>query len=327
MKNQRVSYPLTNPEITMRTPLFVLLLFVLRSSLCPAQSPIEPKTLKAIDRYIDTLQQTWNIPGLALAIVYKDQLVYAKGYGYRNVEQQLPVTPTTLFPIASNTKLFTATAACLLAEEGKLDLHQPASTYLPSLKFFTDELTAKVTLSDMLSHRTGLPRYDGIWAGAAFTRPEIIQKIVYMKPALGFREGYLYNNMMYVAAGAVLEAVSGQSWEQLIEGKILNPLGMTNSCFTDEQMGKTGNYATSYYEPDTTQRLVPVSVKWQCGALGPAGTLRSNLEDMSHWMIAQLNSGKYVGKAVFPEKVIQQTLIPNNISDKEGRYDELSHAL
>jgi CubicO group peptidase (beta-lactamase class C family) len=133
--------------------------------------------------------------------------------------------------------------------------------------------------------------------------------------------------MMFVAAGAVLEATSGLSWEQLIQDKILNPLGMTSSCFTDEQMEKTGNYATSYYEPDTTHRLAPISVKWQCEALGPAGTLRSNLEDMSHWMITQLNKGKYMGKAVFPEKVISQTLIPNNISDREGRYDELSHAL
>ena len=110
-----------------------------------------------IDRYIDSLMNDWNIPGLALGIVYNDQLIYSKGYGYRDLEQKLPVQTNTIFPIASNTKLFTATAAVMLQEEGKLNLDNPARTYMPTLAFYNDELNTRVTLRDMLSHRTGLP--------------------------------------------------------------------------------------------------------------------------------------------------------------------------
>lgn len=285
------------------------------------------KKFPLIDRYVDSLLKDWNIPGLALGIVYKDQLIYVKGYGYRDIEKKLPIDRKTMFPIASNTKLFTATAAAMLAEEGKLSLDKPVRTYLPSLNFYNDELNAKVTLRDMLSHRTGLPRYDGIWVAATFSRKETISKVAFMKPSLGFREGYIYNNMMFASAGAVMEAVTNKSWEQLTREKIFLPLGMTASGFTDEEMWKTNNYSLSYFEPDSTSQLLPEMYVAQSEALGPAGTIKSNVEEMSHWMIAQLNDGKYKGQQVIPSNAIKQTLIPNSISDRQGRWDELSNSL
>lgn len=291
------------------------------------QSNPYQKKFPLIDRYLDSLLKDWNIPGLALGIVYKDQLIYAKGYGYRDVEKKLTVDSKTIFPIASNTKLFTATAAAMLAEEGKLSLDKPARTYLPSLNFNNDELNTKVTLRDMLSHRTGLPRYDGIWVASPFTRKETVAKVAYMKPILGFREGYIYNNMMFASAGAVLEAVTGKSWEQITREKIFQPLDMRASFFTSEEMKKTNNYSLSYFEPDSTTRLLPKGFDAQSEALGPAGTIKSNIEDMSHWMIALLNGGKYNGQQVIQENAIKQTLIPNSISDRQGRWEELSNSL
>ena len=135
----------------------------------------------SIDKYIDSTLKEWNVPGLALTVVYKDQTIYTKGYGFRDLEKKLPVETNTLIPIASNTKLFTATLACILAEEGKLSLDKPVRNYLPSLVFSTDELNAKVTLRDMLSHRTGLPRYDGIWVNSPLTRKELLEKVTYME--------------------------------------------------------------------------------------------------------------------------------------------------
>jgi CubicO group peptidase (beta-lactamase class C family) len=292
-----------------------------------SQSHPFQKTLPKVDAYIDTLMKDWNIPGLAVAIVYKDQLIYAKGYGYRDIDKQLPVTAATLFPIASNTKLMTATVGGILAEEGKLDLDQPATRYMPTLRFISDELNDRVTVRDMLSHRTGLSRNDGIWIAASFSRAETIQKIRYMKPALGHHEGYLYNNMMFVAAGGVMEQVTGKSWENLIREKLFGPLDMKSSCFTDAEMTGPGNYALCYFEVDSTRRLLPKKYSSQTEALGPAGTVRSNLEDMSHWIIAQLNGGQYRQKTIFSDKVWKQTLTPINISDREGKYDELSNAL
>jgi len=310
----------------MRRTIFVVALLVLAAVSYPQSNPFQKK-FPLVDRFIDSLMKEWNIPGLALGIVYKDQLIYAKGYGYRDLAKKLPVDITTIFPIASNTKLFTATAACMFAEEGKLNLDKPVRSYFPSLVFNNDELNAKVTLRDMLSHRTGIPRYDGIWIGSTFTRKETIDRIALMKPQLGFREGYMYNNIVFAASGAVMENIIGMSWEDIIRQRIFQPLQMNASGFTNEDMMKSGNFAYAYFEPDSTRRLQKRTYVAQSLALGPAGTIKSNVEDMSHWMIAQLNGGKYKGQQAIPEAAIRQTLVPNNIADKESKWDELSNSL
>lgn len=303
---------------------FPALLFIVFSSYCQTNFQ---KKFPLVDRYLDSLMKEWNVPGMALGVVYNAQLIYAKGYGYRDLEKKLIIDSKTLFPIASNTKLFTATIAAMLAGEGKFNLDRPVRNYMPSLHFNTDELNTKVTLRDMLSHRTGLPRYDGIWIGSTFTRKETVAKVAFMKPSLGFREGYIYNNMMFASSGAVMETVTGQTWEQIIREKIFQPLEMNASCFTTEEMMRSNNYSLSYFEPDSTRKLLPESYEAQSEGLGPAGTIKSNIEEMSHWMIALLNAGKYKGRQVIPAEAIRQTYIPNAIADKEGKWDELSNAL
>jgi len=306
---------------------FIALVIFTSASLCAvAQTHHYQKKFSIVDRYIDSLLKEWNVPGMAIGIVHKDQLVYAKGYGFRDLEKKLPVEPTTFFPIASNTKLFTGTLAAMLATEGRLSLDKPARSYMPSLQFYNDDLNASVTLRDMLSHRTGLPRYDGIWVGDTSKRKDAVAKVVYMKPQIGFREGYIYNNMMFAASGAVMEAVTGKSWEELTREKILQPLGMNSTVFTQEDMLRQPNYAVSYFA-DSTRRLIRYNYMAQSEALGPAGTMKSNIQDMSRWMIAQLNNGRYKGVQVIPEAAIKQTLVPNAIADREGRWDELSNGL
>lgn len=306
---------------------FTILLLLLKVSFFSiAQTNPYQKKFPLVDRYIDSLLKEWNVPGLALGIVYKDQLVYAKGYGYRDLEKKLPVESTTVFPIASNTKLFTATLAAMLATEGKLSLDKPVRSYMPSLQFYIDDLNAAVTLRDMLSHRTGLPRYDGIWIGDTGSRKSSLAKVVFMKPQLTLRDGYIYNNMMYTASGAVMEAVTGSTWEELTRKKILEPLGMSNTMFSQEEMLRQPNFANSYFA-DSTKRLIRTTYLAQSEAIGPAGTMKSTVEDMSYWMIAQLNGGRYKGVQVIPEAVIKQTLVPNAIADKESRWEELSNSL
>jgi CubicO group peptidase (beta-lactamase class C family) len=148
-----------------------------------------------------------------------------------------------------------------------------------------------------------------------------------MKPQLGFREGYIYNNMMFVAAGAAMEEVTGKNWEILIREKIFQPLQMNTSCFTQEEMEKTGNYSRSYFLPDSTTKLLPKTYLAISPSLGPAGTIKSSANDMANWMIVQLNGGKFKGQQAIAEKAIAETMIPNNISDKVGRYDELSNSI
>jgi len=306
---------------------FVFFSVLLSVAAGDGQANVFQKKFPQIDRYIDSLMKDWNIPGLALGIVYKDQLIYARGYGYRDLENKLPVESTTIFPIASNTKLFTATAACMLVVEGKLDLDKPVRNYLPSLHFYNDELDTKVTLRDMLSHRTGLPRYDGIWVASPFNRREVVEKIAFMKPALGFREGYIYNNIMFAAAGTVMESILNMRWEDIVRTKIFQPLQMNASCFTNEDMKKTGNFAYAYFEPDSTRKLQRIVFEGQSEAVGAAGIIKSNIVDMSHWMIAQLNEGNYKEQKAIPAAAIKQTLIPNNIAEKEMKWEELSNPL
>ncbi len=197
----------------------LIVLFLLPFCVSAQNNGFQEKATK-IDTYVNALLSDWNIPGLALVIVHKDQVLYTKGYGFRDLENKLPASETTLFPIASNTKPFTATLATQLASEGKLRLDAPVKQYLPEVNFYNPELNFKVSIRDLLSHRTGLPSYDGIWLNASFKRKELLSKISFMKPSLGFREGYIYNNNMYTLAGLAIEAVSGKTWEENVQERL-----------------------------------------------------------------------------------------------------------
>lgn len=307
----------------MKKVLFLLLFLPL---LVSAQNTAFKKKSEQIDQYLGKLMKDWNIPGLALVIVEKDKVIYSKGLGYRDLENKLPVTESTLFPIASNTKLFTATLAAELATEGKLSLDVPVKQYLPELNFNNPELNYKVTLRDMLSHRTGLPAYDGIWLNAPFKRKELVHKVSFMKPTLGFREGYIYNNNMYTMAGIAMEEITGKSWEQNIRERIFEPLGMSSSGFTG--VGPVpDNHSLSYFEADEKAKLKVRTFLAQSESLAPAGNIYSNMIDMSKWLMLQINGGKYNGRQVIASTAIDETKIPNAISDKRGRYDELSNSI
>ncbi len=302
--------------------LLLLLLFPVYVS---AQSTDYPAKFGTIDAYANSLLKQWNIPGMGISIVHKGKLIYSKGYGLRDIEKNLLATETTLFPIASNTKLFTAVIAAQLAVEEKLSLDKPVRAYVSGMTFYNEELTSRVTLRDMLSHRTGLPGYDGIWLNAPFRRNEALSKIAYMKPSLGYREGYIYNNMMFMASGLVIESVTGKSWEDNVRERIFKPLAMNSSGFAGEGK-KPAEHSQSYFDNEQG-KLVSRTFSSQSETLGPAGTIYSNMKDMGNWMIALVNSGKFKGKQAIPARAIAETMIPQNLSDKRGRYDELSNSI
>lgn len=172
----------------MRIPSTLLLLITFITA--QGQAPTFKKELPKVDPYIQQLMTEWGVAGSAVSIVHKDKVIFSKGFGYRDVANKIPVTTKTLFGIASNTKLFTSMAAAMLHEEKKLDLDKPARTYMPELHFATGELDEKLTLRDMLSHRSGVPRWDGVWEGSGHTLQEILDRLQYMEPTKGFREGY-----------------------------------------------------------------------------------------------------------------------------------------
>ena len=160
------------------------------------------------------------------------------GVGYRNYEQKLPVTPRTLFAIGSCTKAFTASMVDMLESEGLVDLDKPVRNYMPSLKFYNDDLNDHVTIRDMMCHRTGLPRHDISWYGSSATRKELVERIQFLEPSRHLREVFQYNNFMFLAQGALVEHLTGKSWEDNLRQRILKPLGMNATNLSVNEMEK-----------------------------------------------------------------------------------------
>jgi CubicO group peptidase (beta-lactamase class C family) len=292
------------------TAVLLSFLVLIISQYSPAQTIDVSKRLKDIDPVIEKILKDWNVPGCGIGVVYKDKLVFARGYGYRNLEKKLPVTPNTLFQIASNTKLFTATSVGFLVEEAKLDWDKPIKNYVPQIQFYNNELNNNVTIRDMLSHRTGISRHDLIWYQSDFTRQELFDRIKYLEPSIPLRQGYLYNNLMYAAAGQIVEYLSGQTWEEFVKSRIFAPLNMSHSIFVVEDMQKQPDFMAPYYEKRDTNILLPAPFYTHQEGLGPAGAIISNINDLSNWLICQMHRGKFNGKQVIPARVIRETMQP-----------------
>lgn len=297
----------------MRVVLTMLVFIAALASPLPAAQPgavDAAKQLRGFDTYMEKVLEDWNVPGIGVAVVVKDRIVFAKGYGYRDYGKKLPFTTKTVVPIASNTKLFTATAAGLLVEDGKLEWDKPVRQYVPAIQFYDDDLNASVTIRDMLSHRTGITRHDTIWYKSDFTRKELFERLKYLEPTQPMRHAFLYNNMMYAGAGYVVELLSGQTWEDFTRTRLLGPLGMNSTVFSIAELQKAPEHGVPYTERRDSFELYSIPYYEEAQGVGPAGSMNSNLEDMSRWLIAQLNDGKVDGKQVIPAAVIKATMAP-----------------
>jgi CubicO group peptidase (beta-lactamase class C family) len=287
------------------------------------------KKLGDFDAYMQQTLKDWNTPGIGVGIVVGDKLVFAKGYGYSDYAKKIPFTPTTVQAIASNSKLFTAVAAGMLVEEGKLTWDKPIREAVPSIQFYNDQLNANVTLRDMLSHRTGVTRHDLIWFKSPFTRKELFERLKYLEPQEPMRQTFLYNNLMYAAVGEIIELKSGKRWEDFVREYILNPLEMPATCYTIADMTKQADHGVPYREKRDSFELYQISYYEDTEGVAPAGAILSNIDDLSHWLIALMNDGKYKGKQVLPSNVLKATLqpaigLPNTLGDALGFWEILN---
>jgi CubicO group peptidase (beta-lactamase class C family) len=296
----------------IRATLSLIAALVFTSSIVVAQQQenVEAR-LQGFDSYMEQVMKDWNAPGIGIGIVMGDKLVFAKGYGFRDYGKKLPYTITTTQPIASNSKLFTAVAAGLLVEDGKLRWDEPIKQFVPSIRFYNDELDRSVTIRDMLSHRTGVTRHDSIWYKSSFTRRELWDRLRYLEPTAPIRTKFLYNNLMFTAAGQVIEELSGKTWEQFVQTRLFEPLGMTRSTLTIEDNIKGPEPAVPYSERRDSTELYRQPYYTAEVAIAPAGAINSNVQDLSRWVIALLNKGKVDGKQVIPEAVLRETMAPS----------------
>ncbi len=267
--------------------------------------------LQNFDAYAEKLLQDWNAPGVGVGIVLEDKLVFAQGYGERDYAEKLPFTPKTLFPIASNTKLFTAIAAGMLVEEGKLTWDEPIRDAVPAIRLYNNELNNNVTLRDMLAHRTGITRHDSIWYQRdSLTRKDVCDRLKYLKPDVSLRQTFIYNNLMYATVGYIIELLSGKTWEEFVREKILKPLEMHSTVYTVAEMLKHADHGVPFTEKRDSNEIYRIPYYDETEAIAPAGGINSNIEEISRWLIALMNDGKYGDRQVLPPSVLNATLKP-----------------
>jgi CubicO group peptidase (beta-lactamase class C family) len=255
--------------------------------------------LEKLDVYLRKAREDWNVPGFAIAIVHEDNVVFARGYGVRELSRTEPVDEHTLFAIASNTKAFTAAALAMLVREKKINWDDRVRDRLEYFEIFDDPWISKETrIDDLLCHRIGFRTFSGdlIWWNTPYTAEEVIRRARFLKPSFGFRRGYGYSNLMFLAAGEVVAKVSGRSWVEFVRSEILQPLNMTNTVLSVPELKMRENIAT----PHGDEEGRPFPIAWQdWHNVLAAGGIISSVSDLAQWLRLQLNTGTANGRTFY----------------------------
>ena len=257
--------------------------------------------LAEIEKAIDTRRKELGIPGLSLVIVKNDQIIYLKGIGEKDIDRKLPVTPDTRFAIGSASKAFTGMLAVMAADDGKLSLDDSPKKFLPYFTLRDQEAAAKITIRDLLAHRSGLNRTDLAMVTGLLNREELIRVAGQAKPTAKLGEKFQYQNIMYTAAGEAVAKAENSTWDKLIATRIFKPLGMNNSDTSAQAMQKARDYSFGYeYNPSTkvTRRLPQRPI----AAAAPAGAINSSARDMAQWLRLMLSDGTFNGKRLVSDK-------------------------
>lgn len=272
-----------------------------------------------LDDYVAKAIEEFNVAGLALGIVKDDQLVYAKGFGVKNVDDPSPVDEHTLFAIGSTTKAFTAALVGMLVDEGKLRWDDKVSDRLPGFQLYDPYVTREITIRDILCHRSGLPRGDRLWYGSSFSREEVVRRVRHLEPNTSFRSRYGYQNIMFLVAGQTVAAVTGKSWDDNIKLRIFQPLGMRESNTSVDDFRPESNVATPHNR--TAEKLTPIP--WRdIDNIGPAGSINSNVVEMAQWIRVQLGGGVFEGRSLWSEAVMREMHSPQMVVSgrREGTW-------
>lgn len=274
------------------------------------------------DAYVEKALEEWGVPGAAVAIVKDDKVVLAKGYGRKRVGSPERVDANTIFGIASNTKAFAAASLAILVDEGKLRWNDRVIDHLPKLRMHDPWVTRELRIRDLLSHRNGLSDYGGdimTW-GSSYSREEILERIRHVEPVSSFRSQYAYQNGMFIAAGEVVEAVTGKSWDAFVNERFFVPLGMTSTNTSVTAIAPNANVATPHIYVEGRHEPIP----WRnIDNLGAAAAINSSVTDMAQWLRLQLNEGSYAGRRVFSEEASHEMWMPQTLQRVRPRSKQL----
>jgi CubicO group peptidase (beta-lactamase class C family) len=280
----------------------LLSLLILTASPAPA-SAASPDPLQGIDAVILKAMADWNVPGLAVAVVKDDQVIMSRGYGVIEAGKPARVDEKTIFAIGSATKAFTAASAAVLVDDGKMAWDAPAQQYLPSFQLFDPWVTRHFTVRDALTHRSGLDRTDAMWYYWGYDSNELLRRLRYVEPSWEFRAKFGYQNLMYLAAGKMVEAASGETWGDFLKTRIFTPLGMTATSTSTAALQGQPDVATPHV--NVKGQITAISYR-NIDNVAPAGAINSNVVDMAQWIRLQLNDGKVGDKQLISAKSMQE---------------------
>lgn len=292
------------------------LLALALSALLPGPTALKAQTNAALpqglDNYITQVMKTFEVPGLCIAVVKDGKPILTKGYGTKKLGTTDHVNEHTLFPIASNSKAFTATMLAMLVEEKKLDWDKPVIDYLPWFRMSDAYVTSQLTVKDLLVHRSGIGAYAGDllqFPPTDYSREEIVKKLKYIPLTNSFRNNYAYDNILYLAAGELIKQVTGNDWEDEVRLRILQPIGMTETLSRISQFERSANRSSSHARFDGAVKEVTGFLQYGISDLtNPAGGIASNATDMAKWMALQLDSGRAINSKVLFKPATTTTL-------------------
>jgi CubicO group peptidase (beta-lactamase class C family) len=303
MTNTFSSFRLNQPLILCLTT--VLLAFG-HSSFVIGQTAIKSKQLSGIDKSMSRAVESMNLPSLSVAIVHDGELIWSQSYGTLDVNSEASATPEALYAVASNTKAFTSAALAQLVDAGKIDWDDRVTDYLPSFKLYDAYVTSDLRIRDLLCHRSGLATFSGdlLWYGTTWTAEEVLEKAQHLQPTSSFRTEFGYQNILYIAAGKIIETVTGQPWKKCIQDSLLTRVGMGQSALSILDLDPTQTIAQPHNET-SEGNLVPIEwVNWD--NMAPAGALLASVADMAKWMVVQLDSGRIADKRLWNQAQTQQ---------------------
>lgn len=272
--------------------------------------------VSAVDRLARDTMARWKIPAMSVAIVQNDRIVLMKGYGVREPGGTAPVTPDTLFQIASTTKAFTTTAMAMLVDEKKMSWDDPVRKHIDYFHLSDPCADSLVTLRDIVSHRTGLSRHDEIWDYTPMPREQIIRNVGSVGLTKPFRSAYQYNNIMIMTAGEAVASAAKMAWAEFVKTRIFDPLGMRNTVITESDWQRS-EHAPGYWYDAAHDVVLPQTAEVY-ESLAAAGTMKSSARDMAQWIRFQLNDGVADGRRLVSAEALNETKSPQTIVPLTG---------
>jgi CubicO group peptidase (beta-lactamase class C family) len=282
----------------------------------PALTAAERWDERAVEDVVREALKAWHVPGVAVAIVRQDAVVYLRGHGLRAVDGKDPVTPDTLFPIASCTKSFTTSALALLADAGKLDWDDSVRKHLPYFRLADPLANDNVVLRDLVCHRTGLRAHDFLWYDAPWPAEETVRRAGRLPLDRPFRSAFQYQSTMFVAAGLAVAAAGGLPWDAFVQKRLLDPLGMTATRLTTSAAEKSADRARPHrLRPGGKVEAIP---EYRMEAPDPAGSIYSNARDLAQWLRFHLANGTVDGRRLLAASSLEETHAPQMVIRREG---------